>query len=493
MKSKIIVSLVLSSIIFIACDDNTDEIGSSLIDNVDRLEISTQTYKVSTRSIIADSVYSRNTTAYLGRTRDPETGAYITSDFSTQFYVLPNVFPPADSIYGAVKEYDETLEKDITLMIADSCDIMLGYTSYYGDSLSTMKLTAYEMSKPMSETKKYYSNYDPEKDGMIRKGGVEKSKVYTLTDLNSGYNDVIRIKLDKEYTDKDGKKYNNYGTFLMQKYYSKDSVLFKDPYKFIQELVPGFYFKNKGGLGSMAYVSNCQLNIYYKMKSTAKKVIKGQNGKEDQTITVDTFKVGASKFYGTEEIMQSTRISNDNKTLEKLVSDNSCTYIKSPAGIFTEMTLPVEEIMKGHENDTINSAKITLTRLNNNVMDNKWALDVPQTLLMIPKSELYSFFENNRIADYKTSFLANYNSQYNTYTFNNIGSLIKALDKADKSKEDWNKVVIIPVTATYSETSSQNELTKVEHNMSMTSTRLIGGKENPHEPITITVIYSKFK
>ena len=81
---------------------------------------------------------------------------------------------------------------------------------------------------------------------------------------------------------------------------------------------------------------------------------------------------------------------------------------------------------------------------------------------------------------------------YNTYTFNNIGSLIKYLGKnADRSKPDWNKVVIVPVTVTVNNTTG--ELTKVAHDMSMTSTRLVGGSQNPYSPLKISVIYSKFK
>ena len=103
----------------------------------------------------------------------------------------------------------------------------------------------------------------------------------------------------------------------------------------------------------------------------------------------------------------------------------------------------------------------------------------------------YSFFEKNQIADYKTSYLASYNSSSNTYTFNNIGGLIKHLNEtADKTKADWNKVVIIPVTATYTTIDQRSVLTKVTHDMSLTSTKLVGG---PNTKNQITVIYSKFK
>ena len=55
--------------------------------------------------------------------------------------------------------------------------------------------------------------------------------------------------------------------------------------------------------------------------------------------------------------------------------------------------------------------------------------------------------------------------------------------------ENWNKVVIIPVSVT---TNSSSQIVKVVHDMSLTSTRLVGGSANPNAPITLTVVYSKF-
>ena len=178
--------------------------------------------------------------------------------------------------------------------------------------------------------------------------------------------------------------------------------------------------------------------------------------------------------------------------MKKLVDDETCTYLKTPAGIFTEMTLPVEQICGGHANDTINSAEITLQRIRNSV-ESKYTYDIPATVLMIPKDSLHSFFENKDIINNKTSFLATYSKTNNTYTFNNIGSLIKAMQHAKESGEtsaDWNKVVIIPVTTT---TNTSKEIIKIVHNMSLSSTRLVGGAKNPNSPIKINVIYSKYK
>lgn len=480
MKTIIYTVIAIMSCITIAsCDDTTDSIGNSLTDNMDMLKVTTDTFNVATRSIVADSVLSRSTTGYLGKIRDIETGNYITGDFMAQFSTLENYKLP---------EKDSIVSLQDGEVIADSCSIRLFYTDYYGDSLATMNITAYEMNEPMKEGVKYYSNFDPIAEGLIRNDGMKVNKTYTLTDLSisdedradeSSYTPNIKINLNKPYTDKNGVTYNNYGTYIMRMYY-EDPDRFKNSYNFIHEVCPGFYFKTNDGIGSMAYITVSQLNIYFRYLN-------------------DSTYVGTTSFSATEEVLQTTNISNDKQNIADLANDNTCTYLKTPAGIFTEITLPVDEITENHSNDTINTAKISLTRINNNTHD-KYSLSAPSTLLMIPKDSLYTFFENGDNVDYKKSFIATYSSSTNQYTFNNISGMITYM--ADIKKKglaensnwlnehpDWNRVVVIPVSVT---TNSSSQIVKIVHDMSLTSTKLVGGSENPYEPIKINVIYSKF-
>ncbi len=480
MKTIIYTVIAIMSCITIAsCDDTTDSIGNSLTDNMDMLKVTTDTFNVATRSIVADSVLSRSTTGYLGKIRDIETGNYITGDFMAQFSTLENYKLP---------EKDSIVSLQDGEVIADSCSIRLFYTDYYGDSLATMNITAYEMKEPMKEGVKYYSNFDPIAEGLIRNDGMKVNKTYTLTDLSisdedradeSSYTPNIKINLNKPYTDKNGVTYNNYGTYIMRMYY-EDPDRFKNSYNFIHEVCPGFYFKTNDGIGSMAYITVSQLNIYFRYLN-------------------DSTYVGTTSFSATEEVLQTTNISNDKQNIADLANDNTCTYLKTPAGIFTEITLPVDEITENHSNDTINTAKISLTRINNNTHD-EYSLSAPSTLLMIPKDSLYTFFENGDNVDYKKSFIATYSSSTNQYTFNNISGMITYM--ADIKKKglaensnwlnehpDWNRVVVIPVSVT---TNSSSQIVKIVHDMSLTSTKLVGGSENPYEPIKINVIYSKF-
>ena len=471
MKLKYLVGIMLTMFILSSCDDTTNEIGTSLIHDMDHLDVTTDTFKVSSRTLVADSVYSRSTYGYLGTIRDPETGNIITGNFMTQFYTLEeyaNSFPVADSIASRVDGK----------IIADSCEIRLFFSNFYGDSLSTMKVTAHEMGKPMLENQRYYSNFDPMKEGYVRQGGIKQEKAYTLADqsvsketrYSDTYTSNIRIPLNEAYTDKDGNQYNNYGSYIINSMY-KDKSNFADQLKFIKNVVPGFYFESTGGLGSMAYIFTSKLIVYFRV------------------ISEDSIYNALIEFGGTEEVLQTTKIENNKEYFQTLAADNSCTYLKTPAGLFTELTLPIDDIMRGHDSDSLSAAKLVIPRIND-TSQSDYNLPAPSQLLLIPKDSLYSFFENSRIINNRTSYLASSPSTTgnNTYLYSNIATLISAMNK-NRQSENWNKVVLVPVDVT----TSSSIVVKISHSMELSSTRLVGGSENPYKPIQISVLYGKFK
>lgn len=460
----------LAALAFVSCDETTDMIGSSLTDNRDKLNVTVDTFNVSSQSMLADSVLARNIMGYLGIVKDPETNNTITGNFMSQFNILSGY---------ALPEIDSIAKDNNGLVVADSCEMRLYYDDLYGDSLAQMKLTLMELSKPLEEGQPIYSNFNPE-NGYVRENGLKVSRTYTLADFTESdslrqdedYTPNIRIKLNDEYTDKNGVTYNNYGTYILRQYYEHPEN-FASVYKFLHNVIPGFYFKMEDGIGSMAYVNSAQINFFFRY------------------VTPDSIYNYSSSFTGTEEVLQTTTFSNDNNLLKQMVEDGSCTYLKSPAGIFTEVTIPVEEIMKGHENDTLNSVKLNIPCYASTV-NTGYELDPSSYLLMIPKDSLTSFFASNSLPDSKTSFLASYGTSTNAYTFSNFAGIVSAMNKSDRSSADWNKVVLVPVSVTTSTTSSSTTvITKVAHNMGMSSVRLLGGTNNP-TALSLSVVYSKF-
>lgn len=475
MKAKWIAGIMLMVMAFSACDDNTDDLGASLTNRLDMFKIVTDTFNVSSRSLVVDSVITHSRYTYLGRIKDPETGSYVTSSYSTQFMHLEETtnttFPSKDKI----------LSLEDGEVIADSCHLNIYINSFVGDSLAPMKLRVYELSTPVPEGKHYYSDYDPEEEGIIRADGIIKDKSYTQTNFlisdstrnSKNYMPYINIALNEPYTDKEGKTYKNYGTYILRSFYEYPER-FKNSYSFIHNVCPGFYFKTIGGLGLMSEIYTTELVLYFRYS---------KNGSSVQTSKV---------FTATEEVMRTNNIINDKERMKQLATDNTCTYIKTPAGIFTEVTLPVDDIKKGHETDSISSAQVSFYCYNDFTKNELHTKDA-QYLLMVPCDSINSFFETQSLPNYKTSFIASLNSNSNSYTFANITNLISHMYAHRNQSENWNKVVLIPVEATLSSSTSTTDFRKVSNLMSLTSSKLIGGSANPHAPITISIIYNQFK
>lgn len=484
---RLLTVLVIAALTFAACDDTTEGIGGSITNKIDNINISNSAFNVTTKSIVADSVLSRNNTGLIGKMKDPETGNYVKGDYMTQLSVLPTF---------SVDTLDYIKQANNGSIEADSCYLLVSYNTSYGDTIAPMKVTAYEMTKPMEENKEYYSNYDAFEKGWVSENNQHWSSNYNLSNTSDVKN--FKIYLNKKYK-KDGKTYKNYGSYIMQTY-AEHPEYFKTNYKFLYNVCPGFYIKNVGGTGNMAKIWNTELIFYWTRKKTINK---------DSTAV----SIGYNRFDGTEEVLQLNKIENDTENLKKLASKDQekCTYLKSPAGIFTEVTLPIEDIMKGHEKDTLNTATISFPRLNNENEDNPYNFATPSTILMVQKDSLQSFFEKSKLADSRTSYTASYSSTgtyKNAYTFQNIANLVSAMYKNKGKGENWNKVVLVPVNVITTTQGYTTVISKINHDMSLASTRLIVGTDDPNKdyttdektgkkvasgPIRIKVIYSKFK
>jgi hypothetical protein len=199
-----------------------------------------------------------------------------------------------------------------------------------------------------------------------------------------------------------------------------------------------------------------------------------------------------------------------------LIDDQSCTWLKTPSGICTEVELPIDDIFSGrHKNDSISRVMLTLSRYNDDQNVNQFG--IPQNLLLLRKDDVKNFFKENRLPDEKTSYIASYQTGENVYAFQNLSQIViyiykdrqnavnvyikDVLKKDNPTPEEiedatykwteenpnWNKCYVIPISATTN--TSSGIVTGVSHDLSMTSARLVKGtKENP---IRVQVFYTR--
>lgn len=493
MKIRLFTAIAVVAMAMISCSEDTEGIGNTLTETSDKLVFNTGFFSATTKSILADSVYARSYASYLGQVKDPETGAYVKSEFMSQFNMIEGFSLPSKSKIASLENGE---------IVADSCALLIyfNYGKSYGDTLTAMKMRVTELDMPLETPIDHYSNIDLKKDGYLREGGVKQNLMFSMRDQtlsdsirqlinknlsyqgtsnDEGYYDLVQVRLNDPYTDKEGNTYKNYGTYLMRSYYDHPEY-FTNSYRFIHKVCPGFYFEPTDGLGLMAYINNVHLKGYFRYTG-------------DSTI------VSSFTMASTSEVLQTTKVTNDREALQRLVDDESCTYLKSPAGIFTEVTLPVDEIISAHAKDSLLSVSISFQRENSLLSDINYKLQIPNYVLMVQKDSLYSFFEEEKIYDNKSSFITSL-STTNTYSYSNIGNLITLMmhNKENGLKNDpnwlsthpdWNKAVLVPVSVKTSSGTSGTSINAITNEMSLGSTKLVGGGQ---KPIEIKVIYAKF-
>ena len=486
MKFRLFTAIAITAMAIVSCSEETAGIGKSLTDEDDKLQVSTGIFEAHSKSLVIDSIYAQNFDCFFGQIKDPETGTYVKTEFMTQFNLLEGVKFPSK----------ELMVVEDGQVIADSCEIWLFFNKErcYGDSLVPLKMRLQELIEPMDDNLVYYSDYDPEEAGYIREGGIDKKQMFSIVNhtysdevrSSKGYSDMIRIALNDPYIAPDGQSYNNYGSYLLQTYYDHPEY-YKNSYTFVHKVCPGFNFKIEDGLGVMANINDISLRLYYHYKKSN-----------------DAFTNTMMAFAATPEILQTCHVTNDKEGLKELAADNSCTYLKTPSGIFTEVELPVMKIMEGHHNDSLLSVNMTFQRMNSELFENEYLLKAPSMVLMIQKDSLFSFFEKEKTYDYRSSFVSSLNK--NTYSFTNMGNIVTLMFRDmfvgslldpdwEKKHPDWNKVVLVPVTTILSAAQKTNTagaatatINGICNNLALTSTKLVGG----NTPIKVNVIYAKF-
>lgn len=492
MTFRYIWTWVLAAVLLAACDDNTGSLGMDMMPDEDRIDLRAVSYPVGLESEMADTVAAKTSACYLGSFTDPETGLNTKIDFLAQLRNLDNF------------EFPATLkEENVT-----SAEVRVFYSSFKGDSLNASKVDVFPLTKVMDNNASYTADINPA-EYYDASSKPYLSKVYTARDgtvdedyrnNSDSFSPHIKFVLPIKAYSGDGVQ-ENYGQYIF-KLYKAHPEYFKNSYDFINNVCKGFYFKFISGEGTMLNVDHVRLTVNFKYAPDANKP--------------DSLVAGAATFAGTDEVIQTSHVMHDEAALkafvEKANASGNATYVTSPAGIYTSLTLPVDSLS---DTDSLNTARLSLTYYKNS-SDSKNALPPSRYVLLVRKGKEVQFFKNSAVNDNVTSYLASTASSDNTYSnayvFPNIRSLMLTLrdearpevekliqggldrkaayEKYKTEHPDWNKVLIIPVTAvttssTSSSGTSSTSVVALYHNFSLSSAKLVKNGVN------LEVIYSK--
>ena len=87
MKTKLFFTVLLTSLIYSACEDSAIlEIGNSILPDGDKIKIIKDTIPVSLKTVKTDSIYAKTINGTLGEYYDPTFGT-VNAGFACQFFL----------------------------------------------------------------------------------------------------------------------------------------------------------------------------------------------------------------------------------------------------------------------------------------------------------------------------------------------------------------------------------------------------------------------
>lgn len=547
MKAKYAL-IALLAITFFGCDDNTGNLGFNMFPDSDKnINGQLKTYPVTTESVPAGRIYAKTNIGYVGKFTDETFGTYQAGFLSTLNCPTGLTFPGVyngtaldsnnkvtNTMVGAERESDDDIiiirdGKDVVGNI-HTVELYLWYDTYFGDSLTACRLSVYKLKEPLETAKNeeyYYTDIDPTQ--FYKEDDLLGTKAYTAVDLSvkdsirnlSTYVPSVHLAFEKNIANEVG------GEIL--KAFRNSSGKFGNQ-DFINAF-KGIYVKSDYGDGTVLYVDQVQMNVVYKnyaVDSISGKPLKTYDNKDDSTYYA--YRI----FNSTREVIQANKLDNDEKVDELIETHNNCTYLKTPAGIFTQATLPINQINEDLSGDTLNAVKLTFSSYNQSNNNSNFGMSAPSNVMLIRSKEKERFFANNLLNDGVSSFLTSHTTSTNQYTFSNITRLInacindrKAAEKeikegrevkytiynAKTGKDDpkttrdikewekdtqWNKVELIPVLVTYDSSSSNtgtSNIIGIQHDLKPGYVKLKGGKlgvDNPEYRLNLEVVYTNF-
>ena len=475
---------------FFSCSGDSTGTGSSLLGDDERILVGCDTFPTSTAIVTAGSIYSTPDSFLLGEC-DSRFGT-IHADILTQF-TCPVGF-----------SFPETA-------VVDSAYLFFYYDSWYGDGMSPLEVSIYEIDKqPLDYNGVYPHNIDVEEfctisdDNMVidRQRIIVPARPTDSVQSGSTYTPYVRIRLKDSFAQ---------GLFNNNDYSSLED--FTKAFK-------GLYISSGFGSANLLHVNDINIALYYHFTYN----------KAGRDTVVNDIK----GYYANSEVRQINRYLYYNEDLASLRSDSdSVCYIVSPANLYTRVSIPIKEMATSitfqmlyadQDGDIltkrpyINKAELTIPVLNHydGVSRKKrddWAQPA-EVMMLIKENNVEDFFSHHDLPSDTSAILGflttetddqgvskyYYSYDLSTLLTTAIRDIQKdAVDTLIHEIPDNLDMLLIPVTVDYGTTSSSyysyttssTSISAVNYEQTVSAT-VIRSAKNADDPLDIEVVFSGF-
>ncbi|MDR1936999.1 MAG: DUF4270 domain-containing protein [Tannerellaceae bacterium] len=448
-------SVAAGLITLTGCNDEMGLVGSTIQPDSDKSIIYTDTFTLKASTFMMDSVYAKSAYGLLGEFYDPLFGN-LKSDYICQFYSSEGFTFRQTPIDGKI----------------DSVHLEIYYNrgDWVGDTLAPMQVKVFPIVKQLERN--FYTNTNPQDYADMQNPLGQQA--YTPRNLN----------VSDSVWNLSSSDYNYYYPYIKmqlpdalgQKFYD-ETVTHPETFANQQSFnafFPGVYVTNTFGSGNIIVVNNTVMIIHYRY------LAESSSGALDSIVNTNEV------FTVTQDVIQMNNFRNTDMT-HLLAPNDDYTYLKTPAGVFTRLTIPTKEILSKIKDRRINSFNLTLTAMPQE--DWKYMLTPPTYLLLLPEDSLATFFREGKLHNSVTSYVSSSYASL-TYSYGNISALLAYLAENDPDREELNLAVIPiePAIQTDSYYGTQ-VITGIDNYLKPSGVRL---RKDP-ESLKIQLVTSKYK
>lgn len=405
-----------------SCNDDLSPIGDSIVKGEVSIMVDSLTVSLPAQTVEKKDFDARTITKLLGRINVPEYGS-LTCSFVSQILCAARM-PVPDSI---------------TVNEVDSMHLLLSVPvgELTGDSLAPQQLQVYRLDRELPDT--ILSVFDPA--GYYSEAGLMGSATYTLSNIAKGDSAMkknpyvkIPVRMPVEFARQ-----------IFSMYRANDPVL-QWPATF-NRFFPGIYVRQSFGNGCIASVRKAEFITYWRKHVKEQELQPDSTYKDVYRAVADSMVLMASQ----PEVLSSNVIDYNLSPYLHGLALSGQSIVTTPGGYRTEIEFPARTLLdRYHTNESVLQVVSSLKfRIPASEIHNSHGIGTAPWLLMVKRSEVDSFFLENKLPDGVSSFYAALDATSGSYDFNNMRTyLVNLLEKEKKGEEitsDDTDFVLVPV------------------------------------------------
>lgn len=457
MKQYIKYVIIALVAILTACK-NDDSVGIEIQPQQDEITICSDTFLIESENYYVPAISAQADSMILGEFYSAKYG-------TTKAELLLQIAPPVDYRFPEAKYNPQP----------DSLVLMMYYDTWFGSSYAPIEFSIYEINKQSIDyNTQYLSNLNIGDfcDSTILMGkrlmtSIDLSRADSVSE-DSAATPYVRYKFDQTQ---------------LERFFNMPQEVYKNEEAFLDEF-KGLYLTTR--YGSSTLICFNQINMYLYYHYTYQK-----NGKD--TIVNTTIIFPSNK-----EVRQLNKFTHPN--IEEIaVCHDSLNYIKSAAGIYPKIRIPIGEMSKrmygkiGDKQLNINAAEIIIENISYDSTD--VFMGQPYYLLALTTEQFDDFIKYNTIptATDTTAVIANYMANKGGYKLDLAYFITKYLRNEMVEDDDIIEMILMPVIveSATSTTTGATSVTSIKPLTQLAATTIRSGK-NEYSPIRMKILYNGF-